>query len=201
MTGQTIVCIASGPSLTIDQVNHVRASGVDCMVVNDNYVMHPDARYIFAADMRWWYRHYNDVPKAMACYTLAGHPEHINKRVHGARDRLIGVSYDAKYGLYDDKVHHGGNSGYMAVQLCRILGYGKIVLLGFDMQHTGGKRHWFGDHDMRYFTKNADKVDDWAVLMDKWCYDAMAEGKVEIVNCTTQTALTIPRKSVIMTEV
>ncbi len=186
---KSIVIIASGPSLDLEQIDLIRQSGLDTMVINDNYKLLPTAKYLFAADMRWWYRHYDQVPAEIDCYTLAGHPEHLDKRLPGALSRLKGVDYTTEFGLYDDKVHHGGNSGYIGLQLARLLGYNRIILAGFDCQHTYGKRHWFGDHDSKYFTKNADDVKQWVEKFDLLA-PLLYNDSIHVINCTIQTALT-----------
>lgn len=43
-------------------------------------------------------------------------------------------------------VYTGYNSGYQAVQLALQWGAKKIILLGFTMNHIGGKKHWHPDH-------------------------------------------------------
>ena len=56
-------------------------------------------------------------------------------------------------------VHHGQNSGYQAVGLAYHLKADRIILIGFDMQRTGGKSHWHGDHPRGL--NNADAVHKW----------------------------------------
>lgn len=182
-----IIIVASGPSLDDEQIKLIKSAKEHVMVINDNYKLIPEADYLFAADMRWWYENYHLVPKDNYCYTLKSHPEHLSKRLPGAAQRLIGIDFTNEFGLYDDKVHHGGNSGYMGLQLARILGYNEIILVGFDCQHTNGKRHWFGDHDPKKFTKNADDVENWVKRFDelsKLLYD------VRVINCSKETAIT-----------
>ena len=187
MINKTLVIVASGPSLDDHQVSLLNDSKVDIMVINDNYKLFPNAKFLFAADMRWWYEHYRYVPDSISAYTLKGNPEHLGKRLPGASNRLIGIDFTHEFGLYDDKVHHGGNSGYMGLQLGRLFGYSKLILVGFDCQHTNGKRHWFGDHDKTKFTKNPDDVERWVESfgkLSKLLYN------IEIVNCSKETALT-----------
>lgn len=94
-------------------------------------------------------------------------------------------------GLGKCYLHAGGSSGYMAINLAYFLGARQICLLGFDMQYSGGQSHWHGDHKK---TSNPPPN-----LLKKWIdkyvplyEDLKAEG-VDLVNCTRDTALTIPR--------
>lgn len=48
--------------------------------------------------------------------------------------------------LVPGQVHTGLNSGYQAMGLAAMWGASRIILLGFDMQRTGGQTHWHGDH-------------------------------------------------------
>lgn len=46
----------------------------------------------------------------------------------------------------DGVLRMGGNSGFQAVQLALNFGADRIILLGYDMQATHGRSHFFGDH-------------------------------------------------------
>lgn len=84
-------------------------------------------------------------------------------------------------------VNSGGNSGYQAVNLAYGLGAERIVLLGFDMQKTGGRSHWHGDHEGGL--PNLGRLDHWAARFVALGADLRAAG-VPVVNCTRQTAIT-----------
>jgi len=166
------------------------------MVINDNYKLVPEAKYLFTADMQWWYQNYYAVPEAIDCYTLDGHPTHLEKRLEGSSKRLKGISFTmcwSELSLADKKIHHGGNSGYMGIQLTAILGYTKIILIGFDHQHTYGKRHWFGDHDKTIFRVNADNVEKWVDSIDRLGYYLSGIG-LDLINCSNETAITSIRR-------
>lgn len=197
---KTIVCVASGPSLTHEDCKLVEESGIDVMVVNDCFKLIPSAKYIFACDLQWWYVHFEEVPKTMQAYTL--HVLPLEKRIAGAKGFLHKVERTHVYGLYPDKVHHGGNSGYIAVQLCWQFGYEKIILLGFDQKlGPDGKRHWFGDHDKKKFRKNADEVESWPQILDKLIEDMIQSKNMDIVNCTRDTALIVPERKQLELEI
>lgn len=185
----SIIIVASGPSLTTEQVEQAKASHLPIMVVNDNYKLVPNADYLFAADLIWWYNHYDKVPEEIQCYTLEGHPLHLSKRIDGAYERLKGIDYTRDYGIYDDKLYLGGNSGFMALQLAKILGYTRLILIGYDCQHTGEKKHWFGDHDRKRFRKNAEDVELWQKEFDSYAPFFSRTG-IEVINCSAETALT-----------
>ena len=57
-----------------------------------------------------------------------------------ADTNATGLSWDP------EKVHTGRNSGFAALNLALHLGAERVLLLGYDMQTRGEKRHWFGAH-------------------------------------------------------
>ena len=78
-----------------------------------------------------------------------------------------------------------GNSGAGAVMLAWLSGAEKVILLGYDCQHTGGKAHWHGDHPKKL--GNAARPDAWIKNFDR-----MAEflSPLPIINASRTTALT-----------
>jgi len=86
----------------------------------------------------------------------------------------------------EDTIHHGHNSGYQAINLAYHFGVSRIILLGYDMQHTGGKTHWHGDHPKSL--NNAAGVANWVKNFKPLAKDLARVG-IEVINCTTETAL------------
>lgn len=81
----------------------------------------------------------------------------------------------------------------MAIGLAYFLGAKEICLLGFDMQATGGKIHWHGAHKK---TSNPSEcmLRQWVEkYVPLWAgLDAVG---IPLWNCTRETALTIPWRS------
>jgi len=189
----TIVCIASGPSLAdgqIEVVRQARERGV-CRViaVNDNWRRAPFADVLYACDERWWDRYLSDIRAA----GFTGELWSCNRRAH-ARHGTLHVLGLSKPGLshVPNIIHHGGNSGYQAVGLAHQFGAARIVLIGYDMQRTAGKAHWFGDHPAGF--TNSPGVAGWVPRFDQLAKDAV-RAQVEIINCTLETALTCFRRA------
>jgi predicted peroxiredoxin len=86
-----------------------------------------------------------------------------------------------------DSINGGGNSGYQAVHLSATFGARKIVLLGFDMQRTGGQAHWHGKHEGRL--PNGVGFVNWMKAFRRLAADLKSMG-VEVVNCSRETAMT-----------
>lgn len=88
-------------------------------------------------------------------------------------------------GLGVDKIHHGANSGYQAINLAYLFGAERIILLGYDMGATGDT-HFFGNHPKGLFNGN---YRSFVSNFDRLAQDLKRYG-VEVINCTRQTALT-----------
>ncbi len=83
-------------------------------------------------------------------------------------------------------IHQGNNSGYQIIDLAAQFGVRRILLLGYDMQKTGGKAHWFGDHPAKL--KKPSPYGSWIANFDTLARDARERG-IEIINCSRETAL------------
>lgn len=89
-------------------------------------------------------------------------------------------------GLGENLLHYGANSGYQAINLAYLQGATRIILLGYNMEKTGGKNHWFGDHPKGLTNGH---YDSFVPRFDKLAEDLAAKG-VEVVNCSRHTRLT-----------
>ncbi len=78
----------------------------------------------------------------------------------------------------------GGNSGFQAVGLALHFGAARIVLLGYDMQFTGGRKHWHADHT-RLGNPVPARMRDWHARFEQLA----GQTRVPIVNATRETAL------------
>lgn len=176
--GRTVAVIATGQSLTREQVEQVR--DLPCVVVNDAWRLAPWAGVLYAADARWWRAN----PEALA---FAG------TKVCAQPNRPQGVEYMRHSGVggFDPDplyVRTGGNSGYQAVHVAIHTGAARILLLGFDMHGT----HFFGPH--RKGLKNTPPSDH-----AKWAkrFPGLIGHGAEIVNCTPGSAIEcFPRMSI-----
>jgi hypothetical protein len=77
-----------------------------------------------------------------------------------------------------------GNSGAGAIALAVAGGASRVIMLGYDCQHTYGKAHWHGDHPIGMGN---------AAMSDKWAkrFELMAHKfeSIEILNASRVTAL------------
>jgi hypothetical protein len=187
--GETCVILASGPSLTTDDVAYVRGKA-RVIVINTTYVLAPWADVLYAADAKVWRWYWKKGPQGYEDCTMrdfAGlkfsltrpaenHPGVVVLR----RGLPTGLS------LNPLSLHTGGNGGYQAIGLAFHLGASRIILLGYDMQ-TGprGEEHWHGDHP----NSSRSPYDKFRGNFPTLVEPLKAAG-VEVVNCTRRTALT-----------
>lgn len=88
------------------------------------------------------------------------------------------------FGVMPARIQHYSNSGGGAVALAIARGAQRVLLLGYDMQYTGGKRHWHGDHPSKL--GNAGAIDAWPAQFEQLRRD---HPDIEIINCSRETAL------------
>jgi hypothetical protein len=78
------------------------------------------------------------------------------------------------------------NSGAGAIVVAALGGAKRIILLGYDCQHTGGQSHWHGDHPRHL--GNANRINEWP---DRFAELAKQYPSVEILNASRETALEV----------
>jgi hypothetical protein len=170
--GRTVVCIASGPSLTAEDCEIVRASGHPVIVCNTTYQMARWADVLFACDARWW-RHYHEDVTA----TFPG--------------RKLTVDYVMEYLGVESLCaspwfQRYGNTGACAVSFGIAGNPDRVVMLGYDCQRKNGEVHWHGDHP-KGFT-NGKSIALWPNIFRKVARQAEHAG-VEVINASRVTAL------------
>lgn len=177
--GETVVCIASGPSLTADDVHFINGKA-RAIVINTTYALAPWADCLYACDGKWWRAHQDAASfKGMK----------VSLDADAARFGAIVLKSGTVNGLSKDPsvLCTGRNSGYQAINLAFLLGAARIVLLGYDMQYGPNREsHWHGDHPTGLQVRS-----DYAGWLKH--FDALAghlrEAGIDVVNCTRRTAL------------
>ena len=197
--GETVFCIASGPSLR--EVSLSRLRGRRVIVVNDNYLRCPWADLLYFCDHKWWVWHTTKPEFRGQFAAFRGFKVTMDRRVHEA-DRTIkwvengGWNENlAVVGLDDRPTHlrNGRNSGYQALHLAVHLGAKRIVLLGYDMRKgPKGEGHWFGEHVDETGRERKEApitVERWAKSFDT-LVEPLAERGIKVLNATAGSAIT-----------
>lgn len=178
---------ASGQSLTEEQAELIRASGLPAIAVNDAYRRLPFAPVLYACDKAWWKVH-RGAPD-FGGERWSSHEAGGNDKLATAEEfglRLVAGRDGRVFSLDPSHIRYGHNSGFQAINLAILFGARRIVLCGFDMHGT----HFFGAHPqplrnpasyasfIRAFTTAAQELPD----------------HISIVNCSPGSALTAFRK-------
>lgn len=176
--GSTIVCLASGPSLTADDAAYV-CGRARAIAINTTYLRAPWADVLYACDWKWWSWH-------QGAPTFQG----LKYALQPGAERWPGVQVlrnTGREGLELDPagLRTGRNSGYQAINLAVHLGAARILLLGYDMQRTGGREHWHPAHPDASQGQYGRFLQMFPTLVEP-----LAAVGVEIINCTRETALT-----------
>lgn len=181
--GRTVVCIASGPSLTADDCELVRAAGHPAIVTNTTFRVAPWADVLFGMDTAWWAVYHQEVEA-----TFKG--ARLTTAQHGKR---FGVA-----SLYGQSWFRGyGNSGTCAVSLAVAGGAAKVLMLGYDAKKTGGRVHWHGDHPAPM--SNGRSIKTWAGKFAQVAAYAKRQ-QCRVVNVSRETALTCFERGVLEDE-
>lgn len=128
-------------------------------------------------DFAWWKEHIAEVRR-----TFAG-------QLHSTCGAA--TTYGIKPVMVNGKTFNPHlNSGAGAIILASLAGAKRIILLGYDCQHTGGKAHWHGDHPAKL--GNANRPESWIKGFERAAREVSG---IEVINCSRATALDMfPRK-------
>ena len=186
----TWVCIASGPSLTPEDVEAVKHLNV--IAVNDNWKWlrgwrGTGRRFVYGCDPRWWDEYHSAVLGAdldAACWT--------QDRKTADKYNLNWIESRRKPNLSprgSGYIHQGSNSGFQALNCAYEWSAQTVLLLGYDMTNERGK-HWFGNHP-----GNMQADSPFGLFVAG--FDSIDVPDLNIINCSRDTALTcFPRMTI-----
>lgn len=179
--GRTVVCLASGPSLTQADVDLVRRAGHPTVVTNTTFRMAPWADVLFGFDARWW--------STKDPATGLTHAQESARVFAGRRftKSELGPTYGVET-LHGSSWFRGfGNSGCCAIALAVHAGAARVILLGFDSTFgPKGERHWHGNHPGGL--GNCASIARWPAHFKRTAHMAKLAGVV-VLNCSRRTAL------------
>jgi hypothetical protein len=179
---KTAVVIASGPSLTQEQVDAALRSGHFTIAVNGAYKIAPTADVLYAGDMLFWKTQMAEIKRVFKGKLVT---QDNGSAQRWGIQRVRGTNRD---GFGKDVIHLGGNSGFQGVNLAYVWGYTRIILLGFDLRlGSKGERHFHADWPHPMVQNQV--FEEWLKKWDRASRDIRAFG-IEILNCTPGSALT-----------
>ena len=211
-TGETCVIVATGPSLSRDQILITAFAHAHnkCKVitVNNAYKLVPFADAHISYNKNWWdhYTQEHDLIELRdrGCEMWTQHQEiaesfKINyiKTIKSPMAKGSGLSKNQNY------IHENHGSGPMAINLATLYGFKKLLLIGHDLKYpkeysgtakiTGGKRHFFGEYPKSMQHWPHTRVNKGVLCGMIEYYGTMVNDlndlNVEVINCTPESAL------------
>lgn len=179
--GETVVCMASGPSMEKEDAEYCNGKA-RIITVNTTYNLAPWANVHYSSDDDWWKLHLPKMRTVCSGEFWTGHHEYISNDMHHCPyDKQIkGISN------IPGVISWGGNSGFCAIGLAVQFGVSRIILLGFDMMNTKGNEHWHDDHDESIRKESNFKM--WIPYFVR-AYNDFKRLGIDVVNCSRETAL------------
>lgn len=181
--GQTVVIMASGPSMSQEIADQVYASELPTIVVNDTYRLAPWADLHYAADSQWWEVNEAEIVKRSNSFPPLRVTASLRCRVTSFPIKKLQQTGTKGFDPNPKYIRTGGNSGYQAVHLAIHTGAAQILLCGYDMQPVGGKHHWFGSHTEHLHDPHYTSYEVWPRRFEAFV------GLTEILNCTPGSAI------------
>lgn len=202
--GKTCVCIASGPSVTLQQLDLIKAArardAVRVIVVNDMYLVAPWADAMYFADKAWWEWHraglekvwpwarFSKVDVVAALENFAGQKITIKHNPMAEGPDIFALENAGFEGLstHPKAIRSGGNSGYQALNIAALSGANPILLVGYDMKYSGNRTHSHTghpgnhgtDHTYRRFGTNFSFMEN-----------PLKQLGIKVINCSTDSEL------------
>lgn len=191
------MCIGTGPSLTLGQIETARRKGFTLFGCNNVFREVPDLTLLYGCNAGWWDYYWIQVREHSAEKWTTNRPA---AEKHGlnwvAECNAPGLSTSP------DIIHHGHGSGFSLLNIAYLMGAERIVLLGYDMKYApdysgyncaigSGPRHYFGEYPevLQHWPKLQVKNGIHVELVEQYASVAR-QGVVEIVNCTPDSAVT-----------
>lgn len=185
----TIVCIASGPSLTAEDCARVRGRA-PIIAINDAVRLVPDADVLYSSDASWWKRAHG-APNFLGLKFAIESPSLPARRCRWPGIIVLRNTGDAGLETSPSGLRTGRNSGYAAINLAVHLGATRVVLLGYDMG--------LGPNGRRHFCEDAVIHPSSPFESFRRLYQTLVEplklAGVQVVNCSRATRLTAFRRA------
>lgn len=165
--GNTVAVLGSGPSLTVEDIDLLRAHKVPMIAVNSTWKVCRDCIGIYAGDYRWWKSYGDDIDINVPRYSRSKNAERHHKAKY-VRSRVKG-----QY-----------NSGMMAVEVAILKGASQVIMLGFDCSVKNGIHH-HGPHKQSP-NPNPERCKRWVKMFEQL---KRTHKQAKVVNCSRYTEL------------
>lgn len=182
-----MACLATGPSLTQEDVTFLRGRVDGVVAINDAHRLAPWADVLYSSDRRWW-NHYKGVPEFTGMKYGVGSGTGKQNPYAKCPDVVVlkNTGYDG-IETNPTALRTGRNSGFAAVNLAVHLGAKRILLLGYNLGYRNGRAHFFGNHPAG-LTQTTGLYPGFRRSFDRVA-PVLAGMGIEVVNCTPQSSL------------
>jgi hypothetical protein len=167
MKGRPCFILGSGPSLTAEDIEAVKSTGLPTIAVNSTWRAAPFCSVIYAGDKKWWSAHIKEIDVPAKRVTFSG-----------AAARLYGLKHHRR------KLVNGYNSGMLAIDYALQKKASRVILLGYDCSIVNGIHH-HGPHEQTH-NPTAKRCDIWRL---QFKYIADLHKGADVVNCSRYTEL------------
>lgn len=185
--GETCVCVATGPSLTVEDVEYCRGKA-RVIAINNSHELAPWADALYATDAKWWNWHHGAKSFTGPKWSM----EHSQwNRTRADYPEIQRLRNTGNHGLEHNPtgLRNGRNSGYAAINLAYHYGATRIILIGYNMQPWKGKTHYFGDHPQ----KNNSPYNQFRAAFES-LKQPLAKAGIQVLNCSRDSVLnTFPK--------
>ncbi|WP_422028475.1 hypothetical protein [Pyruvatibacter mobilis] len=163
----------------------VKASRTPLAAINNSWRLCPGGPdVLYGCDWEWWEAH-DGVPgfQGLRLTISTAAAKVWGARLVRHRDVMVMSDTPAWIGT-------GGNGGFQMLNFAALAGARRVLLTGFDMQATGGRTHWHGNHTApRLNNPDHDAFRQWRSRLAA-AAPVLARLGCEVINCSRDTALT-----------
>lgn len=177
----TIAILASGPSLTREDVEYCRGK-CRTIVIKETVRLAPWADVFYAPDKKFF--EYNGWEGTAMLEGFAGLRFTLDHFVSADVATYLQIGDKTGLSLDPTTLNTGQDSGYACINLAVLLGATKIVLLGYDMHDDHGRDHWFGSHSWQTRPPYSQMLPFYPSLVEP-----LRAAGVTVVNATKGSAL------------
>ena len=184
--GETVLCVASGPSLTAAQIETVRRHRERCRIIavcdigleQRLPIALPDCDLWYAADDTFWQYYEDEALASRAIRVSAYPPTHLWHLHMNTKHR--------EFIWTPGECVSGGHSGFQALQIAISAGADRVALLGYDCKPRGIATNSFGRKPAKLHRNSTyAQWPEWYAKLRR-----ALPRPVEIVNCSEGSAVT-----------
>lgn len=183
---ETVVVVATGPSLTVEQCEMLkapRAAGLIKVIGCNCAYQRAELDALIGVDGNFWKTYIRDIRQRCPDLELITQDASAHK-TYNLTTRIRGSARD---GLGMAELHTGSNSGHTGVNAAFLFGARRIILIGFCMKlGPAGERHFHGDHPKTCIQSQL--FEAWIRRFESTARDLKRLG-IDVINATPGSAL------------